>query len=143
MKPLVLLSILFLLSCRGVDNIPRDILPPDKMEAVMWDMMRADQFNLDHVFSKDSTADRKEKSLELYRQVMAVHKITQDQFRESFYYYRARPELLRVVMDSINKLSAYQLDVITPKLATDTSSSVPPVIPDTPAKTRIETLPPG
>ena len=141
MRPLALLLFLSLLSCRRAGTIPSDILPPDKMESVMWDMMRADQFNLDHVFSKDSTVDRKAKSLELYRQVMALHEITQDEFRKSFYYYRARPELLRVVMDSLNRRSIYQVDVITPRLANDTSSAGSQPAPDTSSKRRIEALP--
>jgi hypothetical protein len=141
MKPLAFLLLLFLFSCRRSDSIPSDILTPEKMESVMWDMMRADQFNLDHVFSKDSTADRKAKSLELYRQVMALHEISQDEFRKSFYYYRARPELLRVVMDSLNRRSIYQLDVITPKPADDTTSTGSQPVPDTSSNRRIEALP--
>ena len=141
MRPLAFLLLISLFSCRRADSIPSDILAPEKMELVMWDMMRADQFNLDHVFSKDSTADRKAKSLELYRRIMALHEITQDEFRRSFYYYRARPELLRVVMDSLNRRSIYQLDVITPKLATDTIPTGTQPVTDTSPKRRIEALP--
>ena len=35
---------MFFAGCKSKNTVPRGVLSPDKMEAVLWDMMRADQF---------------------------------------------------------------------------------------------------
>ena len=104
---ILLLSIFF--SCGNTDGVPSGILPPDKMEAMLWDFMRADQFNQDYIFNRDTLANRKETSLDMYRRILAVHKVSQEEFRKSFYYYRAHPEILRTVMDSVSKRNEFLL----------------------------------
>ena len=125
--PGILLLLVFF-SCGRKDRIPADIIPPGKMEVLLWDFIRADQFNQDFIFSRDSLANRKEISLELYRKILAIHEVNQSAFRESFYYYRAHPALLRSVMDSISKRDEYILAPGVPKKITDTvSTGVTPV----------------
>jgi hypothetical protein len=127
-------------SCRNNEKIPSHILPPEKMQPVMWDMIRADQFLADYVFSRDTTLSRKEESIQLYREILALHGLTQEQFRESYYYYRSRPDLLRVIMDSLSKLPALPAaDTTAPRLITDTipvterkKDTVAPVTPRAP-----------
>ncbi len=117
-----------LVSCGSKDRIPSDILPPDKMETMLWDFIRADEFNQDYVFGRDTLANRKEISLEMYRKILAVHGVEQDEFRKSFYYYRAHPQLLRTVMDSVSKREEFILAPTVPKKIRDTiSTGVTPV----------------
>ena len=66
-------------------------------------MMRADQFMADHIFAKDSMANKRLVSEEWYGKVLALHKISQEEFRKSYDYYSARPQLLKDLMDSISK----------------------------------------
>lgn len=91
----------FLLSCKSKDRTPGGLLPKEKMQAVLWDIMRADQFLTDYVFNKDTAADKSKESAKMYQQIFSLHKITWDEFRQSFAYYNKRPELIRPILDSI------------------------------------------
>ena len=100
-----ILACLFMLSvaCRGGDRVPGHIIPREKMQKVLWDMMRADQFLGDYILNQDSSLNRKQESTNMYSQVLALHEVTQKQFRESFYYYRSRPDIFKVLMDSLSQ----------------------------------------
>ena len=100
---LVLLSVLWLAGCKKSNKIPGDVLAPQKMQAVMWDIMRADQFLSDYVLNRDSTKDKDRESIKLYNRVFAFHHITKEEFEKSFAYYRKNPVRLQTMMDSISK----------------------------------------
>jgi hypothetical protein len=93
---------LLLNACRDKNKLPGHILPQAKMQELMWDMMRADQYLLDHVVNKDSTKKKDEENIKLYQQVLGFHKVTQQELKNSLAYYQAHPLLLKAVMDSIN-----------------------------------------
>ncbi len=97
-----LFSTLFLTACRQKKNFPSGILPPEKMEAVLWDMLRSDQFLATYVLPVDTSADKDTEHINLYRQVLAKHAISRDVFQQSFTYYKNHPGLLKVIMDSIS-----------------------------------------
>jgi hypothetical protein len=92
-----------LTGCKSKNKIPTGILPQKKMQAVLWDMMRADQFLADFVLKKDSGLDKKTESMKLYKEVFAIHQISKEQFRESFSFFKSRPELFKVIMDSLSQ----------------------------------------
>jgi hypothetical protein len=94
----------FMLSAAwGCRSEKRRILPKDKMQAVMWDMMRADKFLSDYVLSRDTSKKKDSESIKLYQQVLAIHRVNGEQFSESLQYYKERPDELRQIMDSISK----------------------------------------
>jgi len=99
---LLIISFLFLITgCKSKNAIPRDVLPQKKMQAVLFDMMRADQFLSDYVLSKDSSLKKDAESIKLYQQVLAVNAVTKEKFVRSFTFYKAHPVLLKAIMDSI------------------------------------------
>ena len=51
---LLIITILFFAGCKNKNAVPGNILPQSKMQAVIWDMMRADQFLTDYVLNKDT-----------------------------------------------------------------------------------------
>ena len=71
------------------------------MQAVVWDMMRADQFVTILYLEKDSTLDRNTESIKLYQQVFRIHQISKEEFQQSLSFYRSHPALLKVIMDSL------------------------------------------
>ena len=93
------------LCCNNKSKVPRDILPAQKMQVVLWDIMRADRFLTDFVLNRDTSLNQKSESIKLYQQVFAIHGITKEIFRESFSYYQAHPALLQGIMDSLNNKS--------------------------------------
>src|SRR5258708_7565363 len=97
----ILLSIILFFSCTKNGGKP-DVLPQNKMTAVMWDMIRADQ-NVSDFLLKDSTRNKKTESTRLYDQIFHIHKITPQQFKKSLTYYSSRPDLFRPIIDSLAK----------------------------------------
>jgi hypothetical protein len=92
---------LLMISCGNGDKIPSNILASDKMENVLWDLMRTDQFLNDYVFIRDSSLKKDSVSIVYYKRIFSEQGITREQFKESFSYYKAHPGYLKTVMDSI------------------------------------------
>jgi hypothetical protein len=102
MRYFIIACFLFLFqSCLNKDKIPSNVLPPKKMQLILWDMLRADEYISNNV-AKDSTLNTKDKSIELYEEVFRIHNITKNEFQKSLDYYQSRPDLLRVILDSIS-----------------------------------------
>ena len=51
----------------GCKSKNSEVLPPKKMQALLWDMMRADQFLADYVMNKDTSINRITESLKHYQ----------------------------------------------------------------------------
>jgi hypothetical protein len=118
---LILCAFIFLAGCGGKDKIPNGILPQKKMQAVMWDMMRADQFLSDYVLNKDSSLNRKTESIKIYQKIFLIHKINKEVFQRSFSFYQSHPALLKVIMDSLSKIpETITSDTVKPMPVKDT-----------------------
>jgi len=102
-KALLLLGFgILVFSCNNKSETPEKLLSRDKMEDILWDLMRADLFINNYMLVKDTGLDKKKQGIELYSQILKLHKVSQDQFRESFLYYRSQPDELKVLMDSLS-----------------------------------------
>jgi Domain of unknown function (DUF4296) len=118
---LILYASFLLAGCKSKSHIPANVLPQLKMQAVLWDMIRADQFLTDFVLNKDSTLNKKTESIKLYLQVFNIHHISKEEFQHSFSFYRSHPALLKVIMDSLSTISSTSLaELYKPKPLTDT-----------------------
>lgn len=101
-NPMVLVCVLMVtvMSCRS--GTPKEeLLVPDSMKVIMWDMMRADEIYL-RILAKDTTADDRKENIRLYEQVFALHKITKKQFDSSYRYYASHPNLFKRLLDSLD-----------------------------------------
>ena len=87
-------------SCSNRDKVPANVLSPKKMQSVLWDMLRVDQFIVNYV-ARDTLLDKKQESIRLYEQVFKIHKISREEFQKSLDFYQNRPDLLKVILDSI------------------------------------------
>jgi len=97
---ILLLSLLILFACGNKDKIPAGILKPDKMQAVLWDVIKANAFTADFI-KKDSTKDAVNENLKLQQKIFAIHHITKDDFYRSYGYYKLNPGQLKVIIDSM------------------------------------------
>ena len=98
---LIVCFLLSLASCKKNERIPSDVLPLPKMQAVLWDIMRADKFLSDFAM-RDTALNRKTESIKMYQQVFALHHINKEKFQQSFSWYQSHPSFLKVIMDSLN-----------------------------------------
>ena len=90
-----------LLGCADKNAIPKDVLPVDKMELVMYDMIRAGEFLNGYVLFRDSVTDKTAECLKWYNKIYQIHKITEADFKRSYAWYQARPLMMQEVLDSI------------------------------------------
>ena len=91
-------SVLFY-SCK--ETVPSGIIKQNKMQEVLWDMLRADAFS-HQIANSDSTKLADDERAKLKRQVFIIHNITEDQFDKSYSYYVQHPEIMRNMLDSLN-----------------------------------------
>lgn len=100
MRLIFLVCFAILLSCAYKPKIPKDILPPPKMTEVLWDLMRADEM-VGMQYLVDTGTIRFDTSLILYSQIAQQHNTTQQQFKKSLQFYKDRPDLLQVIIDTL------------------------------------------
>jgi hypothetical protein len=98
-KWLVVLSV-FLFSCGNKNEIPSGILKPAKMQLVLWDVLRADNFVFEFV-TRDTSKKLQTELAKLQQQIFAVHKISKEEFYKSFDFYKSHPDIMQPVLDSI------------------------------------------
>ena len=94
-----LIALLFFYSCAQKNTVPKNILPPDKIEKVLMDFMRAD--DLMSRKSGDSVFNDSFSKEDIYTAIFTQHKINKEEFKKSFSYYESHPEILKIVLDSI------------------------------------------
>ena len=102
--PFVLLGF-FVIGCSRNPSVPKNVLPPEKIQAVLWDAMLADQA-AEFYSAKDSIPRSLKRYTEQYQQVFQIHKITKEDFKKSLLFYESHPFLLKPILDSMEKKAA-------------------------------------
>jgi len=99
-RAMVFAAALVLASCGNKKNLPAEILPPAKMQAVLWDVFRADAFTSDFI-RKDTLKKPEAELAKLQLQIFAVHKVTKESFYKSYEYYKTHPDIMQPFLDSM------------------------------------------
>ena len=103
MNRIIVLFFLFLaIGCNDGNDVPDGMLTPHKMQHVMWDMIQVDGLVS---YTNDSLIKKPEKRIELYHTVLSNHKLSREKFRKSMKYYQTRPDLLKIVFDSLQQMA--------------------------------------
>ena len=95
-----LFALTVLNSCGNKDEIPAGILKPEKMQVVLWDVIKADAFTADFI-KKDSTKNAAAENLKLQQQIFAIHKISKADFYNSYDYYKSNTPIFKTMLDSM------------------------------------------
>lgn len=103
------------ISCTDTTKIPSGILPKDKMESLLWDMMLADRYSAQFLLKDSATKDVKMETLKLYEQVFQIHHITREEFVKNYKYYLNRPDISKVIFDSLSARGTRNRDTIYKK----------------------------
>lgn len=93
---LVIIGCLF--SCKS--SVPKDVLPPKKMQAVLWDVIQADEM-AELNSANDSTFRKLSRHVDYYQEIFTLHKITKTDFNRSVSYYQNHPAAFKAVLDSL------------------------------------------
>jgi len=65
-------------------------------------MIQADQFSKQFI-ARDSVKKKNldSETMKLYNEVFQIHHITKDEFQKSYQFYISRPDMLKIVFDSL------------------------------------------
>ena len=100
MRRIILLALVGSLAACSKSKLPKDVLEPEKMQAVYWDYLRADIFANEHV-RLDSSKNLALENAKLQLQVFQLHKISKEQFYKSYEYYLNHRELMKDMLDTM------------------------------------------
>ncbi len=89
-----------LVSCGNDNEMPPGILKPEKMQGVLWDIITAEAYTAEMI-KTDSTKKPAEENQKLQQQVFSIHKITKDEFYNSYDYYKNNSTVFKVMLDSM------------------------------------------
>ena len=103
------------ISCNDSTKVSSGILPKDKMENLLWDMMLADRYSAQFLLKDSATKDVKLETMKLYEQVFQMHHITREQFVKNYKYYLSRPDISKVLFDSLSARGTRNRDQIYKK----------------------------
>ena len=87
--------------CSKANKAPDDILSKQKMEVVLWDIIQAERFSVLYLLKDSSSKNVQLEKFRLYDQVFNLHKVSKDDFIKSYKYYLGRPDIAKVIFDSI------------------------------------------
>lgn len=87
-------------ACSQKNRIPAGILPQQKVRFIMWDLMRADEY-INGLLMKNSSLDLQTERFSLYEQIFRLHNTSRESFKKSLSFYQSRPDLLKVISDSL------------------------------------------
>ncbi len=99
--------LLLLISCGNKNEIPEGILKPEKMKLVLWDVIKAEAYTAE-VIKTDTSKKATEENLKLQQQVFSIHKITRDEFYNSYDYYKNNTAAFKIMLDSMVSQGARQ-----------------------------------
>ena len=93
-------SLVCLWSCRPSDKIPENIIKPEKMKSILWDVIRA-QSLAQETAAKDTTLSVATETKILSQKVFEIHKTDSVRFAQSYSWYVKHPETLKLIFDSL------------------------------------------
>jgi hypothetical protein len=88
-------------SCSDKNSVPAGVLPHEKMEAVMWDVIQSEQYSAAYLAKDSAHINLKLENLRLYDEVFRLHQVSREEFRKSYQYYMGRADLAQILFDSL------------------------------------------
>jgi len=102
------LLVVLLSSCGSKTDVPSGVIPIPKMTDIMWDVLIADGLASNR-FPLDSMK-RFDTSVILYQEIAQAHSTNQQQLRTSLRFYESRPDLLQIIIDTLQQRATLPLE---------------------------------
>jgi len=134
-RSFLLLFILFLSACSSQDT--KGVLPPPRMQSVLWDVMRSDEL-ASYYAQKDSSFNNMQQHTDYYQEILSIHGISKNEFRASLKYYLSHPARFKVILDSLQSFAEraqrQSTYIPTPGRNQDSLNQRKPILKQLPAK---------
>jgi hypothetical protein len=95
-----LLGSILLIGCAEKNEVPKGVLPVDKMKPLVLDMMLLADYHKDRAFT-DSAFNVQAANRAGFERILQLHKVTREKFTASYAYYQKHPLLLKMLTDSL------------------------------------------
>ena len=109
-----LLLILQLSGCKGKDEIPARVLTQARMQKVMWEIFQADYYTEQFVRT-DTLRNARLENAQMQEQIFKRHGTTRIQYEKSYVFYSDRPDLMKILMDSLTAAGEHQRNLLMQK----------------------------
>ena len=73
----------------------------------MWQLMQSDEY-VNNIMAKDSTRKNNNERMKIYRQVFDLNKTSMEEFKKSYGFYMAHPDITKTMFDSITAKATRQ-----------------------------------
>ncbi len=90
-----------LAACTDRSSIPKNIIPPDSMQKILKDVIIAGVYSEQFISRDTLKRDKRKANDELMDSVFKLHKITLEEFKKSLSFYESRPDLNKMIFDSL------------------------------------------
>jgi len=97
-----LIAVFFMLaSCGGKNKVPAGIIQPEKMQNILWDVVRSQALSAEEA-RKDSTINEIAQTKVFTQKVFKIHNVTSDEYEKSYKWYTSHPDIMKVLLDSLS-----------------------------------------
>lgn len=104
MKWKALSSLCFLLilvyACNNGKKVPAGVIGQEKMGVILFELAMAEGYLENYPF-RDTTVNRDSMVKVEMDKVLAIHHVSQQEFRDSYKFYKSRPEIFKVMTDTV------------------------------------------
>lgn len=102
MRTLVfVLAVLLLPACANSDAIPGSIIPKQKMETIIWQLIQSDEY-INTRQAKDTAKNISTEKRKIYQQVFDLNGVSLAEFKKSYLFYMEHPNMSKEMFDSIS-----------------------------------------
>ncbi|MFZ9717916.1 MAG: DUF4296 domain-containing protein [Chitinophagaceae bacterium] len=98
----IFIAVCLLSACKSVDSY--QVLSEREMQYVIWDLLRANGLSQAEILKMGKTESLLEDARK-YEQVFSSYGLNREAFMKSYAYYAARPDQLKVIMDSVSNMA--------------------------------------
>lgn len=92
--------LLMVYACSNGKKVPSDVIGQEKMGVILFELAMAESYLENYPF-RDTTVNRDSMVKVEMDKVLAIHKVSQKEFRESYKFYKSRPEIYKVMTDTV------------------------------------------
>ena len=92
--------LLMFYACSDGKKVPSDIIGQEKMGVILFELAMAEGYLESYPF-RDTTINRDSMVRVEMDKVLAIHRVSQKEFRDSYKFYKSRPEIFKVMTDTV------------------------------------------
>lgn len=119
----LLLAVLLFAACGSRDKVPVGIIPTRTMETIVWQLMQSDEY-VNTLLAKDSAKKSSTERMLRYQEIFELNKTSMAEFKKSYQFYMAHPDITKLMFDSIiARASRQRIELYKSK--TDSSAKHP------------------